>query len=176
MAMDDESFVARLPRRPHPKEILATLSVSSIRDYFTVSPSDILPGAGPIDWSKPEYAKVEVAWRGDLTDLERRRLEAQMLPKGSYRARVEAVKRPEEVMERVHDHIWEAVNEHLGSCAHSFPELVEQLGIMRFGHRPQMADTFCGSGQIPFRGRPPWLRRLCFRPQSGCVHAHLGGV
>ena len=26
----------------------------------------------------------------------------------------------------------------------------EQLGIMRFGHRPQVADTFCGSGQIPF--------------------------
>lgn len=34
--------------------------------------------------------------------------------------------------------------------AHSFPELVEQLGIMRFGHRPRVADTFCGSGQIPF--------------------------
>ena len=31
-----------------------------------------------------------------------------------------------------------------------FPELVEQLGIMRFGHRPRVADTFCGSGQIPF--------------------------
>jgi putative DNA methylase len=28
--------------------------------------------------------------------------------------------------------------------------LVEQLGIMRFGHRPQVADTFSGSGQIPF--------------------------
>src|SRR5690606_27425313 len=24
------------------------------------------------------------------------------------------------------------------------------LGVMRFGHRPQVADTFCGSGQIPF--------------------------
>jgi hypothetical protein len=29
----------------------------------------------------------------------------------------------------------------------SFPELVEQLGIMRFGHRPRVADTFCGSGR-----------------------------
>ena len=27
---------------------------------------------------------------------------------------------------------------------------LQQLGIMRFGHRPKMADTFCGSGQIPF--------------------------
>ena len=53
-------------------------------------------------------------------------------------------------MDTVHDHIWDAVNAHLGTSAHSFPELVEQLGIMRFGHRPRVADTFCGSGQIPF--------------------------
>ena len=61
--------------------------------------------------------------------------------------------RPEEVMDTVHDHIWDAVNAHLGTSAHSFPELVEQLGIMRFGHRPRVADTFCGSGQIPSRRR-----------------------
>lgn len=30
------------------------------------------------------------------------------------------------------------------------PELVGQLGIMRFGHRPKVGDSFCGSGQIPF--------------------------
>ncbi len=53
-------------------------------------------------------------------------------------------------METVHDHIWCAVNAHLGTDAHSLPELVEQIGIMRFGHRPRVADTFCGSGQIPF--------------------------
>src|SRR5262249_25949562 len=50
----------------------------------------------------------------------------------------------------VHEHIWDSVNSHLGTHAHSFPELVEQLGILRFGHRPRIADTFCGSGQIPF--------------------------
>ncbi len=103
-----------------------------------------------MDWSKPEYAAVQVEWREDISELERRRLEAQMLPKAPYRERVEAAKRPEEVMETVHDHIWDAVNAHLGTSAHSFPELVEQLGIMRFGHRPRVADTFCGSGQIPF--------------------------
>jgi len=30
------------------------------------------------------------------------------------------------------------------------PEFVEQLGIARFGHRPKVADTFCGGGSIPF--------------------------
>jgi putative DNA methylase len=28
--------------------------------------------------------------------------------------------------------------------------LVEQLGILRFGHRPKVGDTFCGGGSIPF--------------------------
>ena len=73
-----------------------------------------------------------------------------MLPKAPYRERVDEAQRPEEVMDTVHDHIWDAVNAHLGTSAQSFPELVEQLGIMRFGHRPRVADTFCGSGQIPF--------------------------
>jgi len=52
--------------------------------------------------------------------------------------------------ETLHAHIWDKVNEHLGTDAVSIPELVEQLGIMRFGHRPKVCDPFCGSGQIPF--------------------------
>ncbi len=67
-----------------------------------------------------------------------------------YRELVRTAKRPEEVGDQLFDHVWEKVNEHLGTDAHSFPELIEQLGIMRFGHRPKVADTFCGSGQIPF--------------------------
>ena len=27
---------------------------------------------------------------------------------------------------------------------------MRQLGIARFGHRPKVADTFCGGGSIPF--------------------------
>lgn len=150
MAMDDESFVVRWKRRPRPKEILATLSIAHITDYFTVEPEGVLPGSAPVDCSKPEYTTVRVAWRADCSELERRRLEAQMLPRVPYRERVDQAQRPEEVMDTVHDHIWDSVNDHLGTSAHSFPELVEQLGIMRFGHRPRVADTFCGSGQIPF--------------------------
>src|SRR5262249_11061249 len=152
MAMDDESFVARWKRRPRPKEILATLSIGCIADYFTVDPEGVLPVSAPVDWSKPEYATVKVAWRADCSELERRRLGVRVLPKTPYRERVDQAQRPEEVMDMVHDHIWDAVNLHLGTNAQSFPELVEQLGIMRFGHRPRLADTFCGSGQIPFEG------------------------
>lgn len=150
MAMDDESFVARWPRRPKPKEILATLSIARITDYFVCDPPTPMPQSAPMDWSKPELEDVRVHWRDDISELERRRLEAQMLPPAPYRERVEAAKRPEEVMDTVHGHIWDAVNAHLDTSARSFPELVEQLGVMRYGHRPRAADTFCGSGQSPF--------------------------
>lgn len=150
MAMDDASFVARWKRRAKPRELISSLSIAQISNYFTVEPEGLLPASAPVDFSLPEYKGVKIAWRSEVTELERRRLEAQMLPKTSYRARVDQAQRPEEVIETVHDHIWETVNVHLGTTAQSFPELVEQLGVMRYGHRPRVADTFCGSGQIPF--------------------------
>lgn len=70
---------------------------------------------------------------------------------GTYRDQVLAAKRPEEMdQDRLLAGIWGDVNAHLGTNAHSVQELVEQLGIMRFGHRPKVADTFSGSGSIPF--------------------------
>ena len=72
------------------------------------------------------------------------------VPGKPYAELVSAAKRPEEIADKVHAHIWPRVNAHLGTSAASFPELVEQLGIMRYGHRPRVADPFCGSGQLPF--------------------------
>jgi len=150
MAMDDESFVVRWKRRPNPKEVVGKLPLTQITDYFTVEPEGALPSSAPVDWSNPDYDKVTVAWREDLPELERRTLEAQMLPRVPYRDRVIKARRPETVIDEVDKHIWGAVNAHLGTSAYSFPELVAQLGIMRFGRRPRVGDTFCGSGQIPF--------------------------
>lgn len=150
MAMDDESFVVRWKRRPKPKEIVGTLSIDDIAEFFIVEPSGVLPVSAPIDWTNPDYEDVKIRWREDISELKRRHLESHMLPKTSYRERVDEAQRPEEVMENVHDHVWDTVNSHLGTAAQSFPELIDQLGIMRFGHRPRVADSFCGSGQIPF--------------------------
>jgi len=150
MGMDDESFPARWKRRPTPKDVLETASLARIEDYFTVQPPGLLPVSSPVDWSQADLSDVRVSWRDGVTELERRQLEFQALPKVSYRDKVGESRRPEEVIDTVHEHIWDSVNGHLGTDAHSFPELMDQLGVMRFGHRPKVADTFCGSGQIPF--------------------------
>lgn len=76
--------------------------------------------------------------------------EGETLPITSYREWVQEASRPEEMGTALNSHIWPRVNNHLGTNARSIPELVEQLGIMRFGRRPRFGDAFCGSGQIPF--------------------------
>ena len=76
--------------------------------------------------------------------------ESEVESEASYNEWVRAICRPEECGDELFEHIWSKVNSHLGTSAFSFPELVEQMGIARFGHRPRVADVFSGSGQIPF--------------------------
>lgn len=153
MAMDDLSFAVRFERIP-PADLLAKLTLR-VEDYFDVEPADSLPETGPFDIADYVYQVngrdkwPTLTWKTDVPEKTRRKLEAQALPFAHYRERVANAKRPESCPD-VHDHIWEEVNEHLGTQAYSMPELVEQLGVMRFGHRPRVADTFSGSGQIPF--------------------------
>jgi adenine-specific DNA methylase len=115
---------------------------------------------GPTAFAKlfPDHAH-EVAddsgrswvWRDDLDPRERQRRIAHAFMDLPYGQRLEKVKRPEELAEgELLDGIWDEVNAHLGTTARTISELVEQLGIMRFGRRPLLADTFSGSGSIPF--------------------------
>lgn len=150
LGMDDESFVLRWKRRPQPKDILSTLVMERVSDYFVASPLGILPESSPINLSDRQYSQVKVSWRPDVPEGIRRHLESLVLPIISYREKVDQALRPEEIVDGLHDHIWDEVNHHLGTNAASMYELVEQLGIMRYGRRPCVADTFCGSGQIPF--------------------------
>ena len=178
MAMDDESVRRSLEapaeaqgdsRHADPSPALPTTSPSSRRASCQT----------PRLWTgrSRNTPTVKVAWRADSRELERAASGGADAAQGAYRERVDQPQRPEEVMDTVHDHIWDARQRPPRHQAPiRFPELVEQLGIMRFGHRPRVADTFCGSGQIPFRGGPARVRRLRLRPQPGGVHAHLGRI
>ena len=97
--MDEESFAVRWKRRPKPKEILSTLCISYISDYFIVSRREfclfrhLWIGLIPImKRSKSHGVRISVNWNGA-------RLEARLLPKVSYRARVDQAQRPEEVID-----------------------------------------------------------------------------
>src|SRR5690606_1241643 len=98
---------------------------------------------------------ISIRWRRQVTREAKLALYRKALATfTSYEEKAGLCKRPEEVdPEWLYDPVWPVVNghyAHLGLNVNSFPELVEQLGILRYGHRPRVGDTFCGGGSIPF--------------------------
>ncbi len=113
--------------------------------------------ASDIDSSWPDvgqYVSFESdkpTWLAELDEEVLARLVEAWFPTIPYERRLKLCKRPEECDEaELLADIWPDVNQHLGTDANSIPELIQQLGIARFGRRPKLADTFCGGGSIPF--------------------------
>ncbi|MFA5731635.1 anti-phage-associated DUF1156 domain-containing protein [Acidithiobacillus sp.] len=94
-------------------------------------------------------------WRRDVTDDDKLVLYRRALATlSSYEEKASFGKRPEEVdQDWLYEPVWAEINRHyahIGLHVSSFDELVEQLGILRYGHRPRVGDTFSGGGSIPF--------------------------
>lgn len=125
MAMDDDAFERRVK---------------------SVSREDVEQYGGPL---KEQLLARDGSWK--VKGEERRRLQGRVLARMPYAERLDRRSlRPEELPDEAYEQIWARVNGHLGTNARNHAELVEQLGILRFGHRPRVADTFCGAGSIPF--------------------------
>ena len=142
-----------------PKEIAQTLTLDNPWQYFTYKLNFSSYSAGEVShWQFPLDADklgITLKWRREANESDKLSLYLQMLETlPTYEARAAICKRPEELdQSALFAPIWKAVNshyQHLGINAQSHQELVEQLGILRFGHRPKVGDTFCGGGSIPF--------------------------
>jgi putative DNA methylase len=149
MAIDDRAFLAR-ETKAKPSEIArlaieaGALNIVDLWMFFAVGRMD--------DPQLTDFiAALEdgrLVWNCASEDRDRIRLAAYT--RWSYVEKVSRCLRPEELPDAAYDGIWDEVNDHLGTSAQSLTKLVEQLGVMRFGHRPKVADTFCGAGSIPF--------------------------
>jgi putative DNA methylase len=141
MGMHDDSFGARW-------EGSASALVKLVGEVETQAAVELYREVRKKDGSTERIYSPH--WR-DEEGPERDARVAKALSVLPYKERVTAVLRPEQVPEgRLLTGVWPTVNRHLGTSARSIPELVEELGIARFGRRPKVADTFCGSGSIPF--------------------------
>jgi putative DNA methylase len=122
--------------------------------------------------SEPPSRRREARWRrvdvshiegDDARDAERARIKAERqylkdrallaLPFSQQVGICERVERVEDLTDPadpLYAGVLSKVNARLGTDANTLPELVEQLGIARFGHRPVIGDPFCGGGSIPF--------------------------
>jgi len=161
MAIDDEAFLRRgfrprcldLVKRLHPRGEMATESAEAMFEVRRRK-EDV-----KLEWETVPFQIADLdslkssrlVWKNTVEQSERHQWELFWVQSFSYLERVFAAKRPEELDQKeLFAPVWKDVNAHLGTSAGSLPELVQQLGILRFGHRPKVGDTFCGGGSIPF--------------------------
>ncbi|OUC09589.1 DNA methylase, partial [Litorilinea aerophila] len=133
MTMDDAGLWRRKDKNIPGKALLAELSnmPPSVRRRFAEQDK-----AG--NWTLKRLSREE---REEL-----QRLVFARLP---YAEKLRYCRRPEQIEGPAPD-AWNEINAHLGTHAHSLPELVQELGARRFGHRPRVGDAFCGGGSVPF--------------------------
>jgi len=151
MGMDKRSLAVR-HGYIKPSDIVKRTNGVETFNWFESLPEADLPEKSPFDLNdypveiqksgKDITVIPKLKWLDNVTEKERLSLESTALPYHGYQQNVYSAKRPEEVIEEVHNHIWGEVNAHLGTFASSFPELIEQMGIARFGRRPRVADVF----------------------------------
>lgn len=160
MAIDDDAFGRRQPKLKA-SAVAAKVHLENPWDFFDynvrgeVDADDLAELAElgfPIHLER--YPGLAIRWKRGIDPADRQALLAEAMQDLPYEEKVALCKRPEECDPKaLYGPVWPAVNAHLarfGIAAESFESLVEQLGILRYGHRPRVGDTFCGGGSIPF--------------------------
>ena len=161
MAFDDEGLARRalIQNTLKAKDIAARIKLDNPWAYFNhnVKHDDAL-AEDVATWRFPldcDEEGISIRWRRDATEEDKVALYRKALSTfASYEEKAALCKRPEEIdQDWLYAPVWPAVNRHytyLGIKANSHDELIEQLGILRYGHRPRVGDTFSGGGSIPF--------------------------
>jgi putative DNA methylase len=143
-----------------PNEIARVITLNNPWDYFsfTIPKGNDLREEDVSSWRFPLDAEDQgfrVSWKRGISDGAKADIFAQYLATlPTYEARAKLCKRPEEVDQVfLLAPVWPRLNDHLagfGINAESMEQLIEQLGILRYGRRPKVGDTFAGGGSIPF--------------------------
>ncbi|WP_350345424.1 anti-phage-associated DUF1156 domain-containing protein [Klebsiella oxytoca] len=161
MGFDIESLAKRalIQNDIKPTDIAARIQLHNPWDYFSHNVKATDANFNEIDALQfpinSNSLGLKLRWRRDVEKREKLTIYIQYLETiDGYEAKASLCKRPEEVDQHwLYEHIWAKVNrnyKNLGINAKSHQELVEQLGLLRYGHRPKVADTFSGGGSIPF--------------------------
>ncbi len=100
-------------------------------------------------WLRDENGDPKPRWGAGLTTEEKDLVQRLAFDRLAYDEKLDYCLRPEQI-DGPSLEAWEDINAHLGTSASALPELVQQLGVRRFGHIPRVGDPVCGGGSIPF--------------------------
>lgn len=143
-----------------PTEIARMISLRNPWDFFSykiLEGSDLREEDVDISWfpMEAEEKGLKLSWKRGISDAAKADIYALALATlPTYEERSLLCKRPEELDQAfLLAPVWMKVSARLGRfgiTAVSMDQLVEQLGVLRYGHRPKVGDTFAGGGSIPF--------------------------
>lgn len=161
MGFDIESLTKRalIQNDIKPAEIAARIHLHNPWDYFSHNVKVLDDNFNDVDTLQfpinSDALGLKLRWRRDIEENDKLAIYREYLETvDGYEAKASLCKRPEEVdQEWLYAHIWPRINRHyqkFGIKAESHQVLIEQLGQLRYGHRPKVADTFSGGGSIPF--------------------------
>jgi putative DNA methylase len=132
LTMDEDGLLRRKTKSIPLKRLYQLCTKSEQNRYFT------------------EESNEKIArYRRGVSREEKDELQEAVFLRLSYDDKLEYCDRPEQI-DGPADEAWREINAHLGTSAKSLPELVRELGEVRFGHVPRVGDAFCGGGSVPF--------------------------
>ncbi len=132
LTMDDEGLYKRKIKAVTIKQIYNFLSSDERKEYFEIDAK-----------GSPKYIK-------GITNEQKEDLQKRYFEFLSYDEKLVLCCRPEEVRDTLREKEWDEINEYLGTNSYSLQQLINELGVMKFGHTPSVGDCFAGGGSIPF--------------------------
>ena len=132
LTMDEEGLWIRKTKNIATKDIFDILNPVEKNKFFESISTDKKPiFKSSVDAKEKEY------------------LQKMAFNRLSYDEKLTYCERPENI--KLVDKIaWDIINAHLETDAFSIEELIQQLGLKRYGHKPRVGDVFSGGGSIPF--------------------------
>lgn len=100
-------------------------------------------------WLRDENGDPKPRWGAGLSAEDKDLVQRLAFDRLAYDEKLDYCLRPEQI-DGPSPQAWDEINAHLGTTAKALPELVQQLGVRRFGHIPRVGDPVCGGGSIPF--------------------------
>jgi putative DNA methylase len=152
LTMDSNGLWLRRFKPVKDVTVIENLTLREVKEFFEV-PVDLF-----IEQEADQSTLVKKAlksdlkklkWKSGLSKAQKEKATRLAFDRFSYDEKLTYCLRPEEV-HSTQEQQWQLINAHLGTNATSLQELVQQLGVLRFGHNAIVGDSFAGGGSIPF--------------------------
>ncbi len=148
LMMDSDGLLKRKNKLLSKETILENITFKDLKNYFEVPIDLFSTEANPNRRLKKAEAK-DLEIKASLSSEQKSELQKIAYLGLSYDDKLEYALRSEET-KLEDENSWKVINEHLGTNAANLQEVVQQLGLKKYGYVPTVGDCFAGGGSIPF--------------------------